>query len=236
MHRLLQAKNHQLTLWQPCGTWRTISKGVEVSHLIERNQRLCSSSNVFGMKVHLDFLVQPATVPKLCILCVYHCKVRVVLQRATAAYIFKWGEIRILCEKKFPSLCLYVYLRSMPTRLRKAESVEDSLLYQTLTNCWGGSCTMLDCKLLRYVVSMCDKCYCFLSWPEIKLLECLITSHPACVWMLWSWSVKLQMSSLSLINLTTFAWWFFIERNLLWWRAFRSMLHIHLVCADQCSL
>jgi hypothetical protein len=43
---------------------------------------------------------------------------------------------------------------------------------------------MLDCKLLRYVVSMCDKCYCILSWPEIKLLECLITSHPACVWML----------------------------------------------------
>jgi hypothetical protein len=106
-----------------------------------------------------------------------------------------------------------VYLRSMPTRLWKAESVEDSLLYQTLTNWWGGSCTMLDCKFLRYVVSMCDKCYCILSWPEIKLLECLITSHPACVWMLWSWSVKLQMSSLSLINLTTFAWWFFIEIN-----------------------
>jgi hypothetical protein len=33
------------------------------------------------------------------------------------------------------SLCLYVYLRSMPTRLWKAESVEDSVLYQTLTNC-----------------------------------------------------------------------------------------------------
>jgi len=110
--------------------------------------------NVFGMKVHLDFLVQPATVPNLCILCVYGCKVRVVLQRATAVYIFKWGEIRILCERKFPSLSLYVYLRSMPTRLGKAESVEDSLLYQTLTNCWGGSCTMLDCKFLRYVVSM----------------------------------------------------------------------------------
>jgi len=84
-------------------------------------------SNVFGMKVHLDFLVQPGTVPNLCILCVYGCKVRVVLQRATAVYI-KRGEIRILCEKKFPSLCFYVYRRSMPTRLWKAESVEDSLL------------------------------------------------------------------------------------------------------------
>jgi len=236
MHRLWQAKNHQLTLWQPCGTWWTISKGVEASRLIERNQRLWSGSNVFGMKVDLDFLVQPATVRNVCILCVYRCKVGVVLQRATAVYIFKWGEIRILCEKKFPYLCLYVYLRSMPTRLWKAESAEDSLLYQTLTNCWGGSCTMLDCKFLRYVVSMYDKCYCILSWAEIKLLECLITSHPACVWMLWSWSAKLQMSSLSLINVTTFAWWFFIEPSLLWWPAFRSMLHIHLVCADQCSL
>jgi len=39
---------------------------------------------------------------------------------------------------------------------------------------------MLDCKFLRYVVSMCDKLYCILSWPEIKLLECLITS-PSCL-------------------------------------------------------
>ncbi len=232
MHRLLQAKNHQLTLWQPCGTWRTISKGVEASHLIERNQRLCPGSNVFGMKVHLYFLVQPATILNLSILCVYLCEVRVVLQRATAVYIFKWGEIRILCEKKFPSLCLYLYLRSMPTRLWKAESVEDSLLYQTLTNCWGGSCTMLDWKFLRYVVSVCDKCYCTLSRPEIKLLEWLITSHPACVWMLGSWSAKLQTSSKSPINVTTFACWFFIEPNPLWWPAFRNMLHMYVVCAD----
>jgi hypothetical protein len=138
--------------------------------------------------------------------------------------------------KKNSHLFVSVYLTALPTRLWKAESAEDSLLYQTLTNCWGGSCTMLDCKFLSYVVSMCDKCYCILSWPEIKLLECLITSHPACVWMLWSWSAKLQISSLSLINLTTFAWWFCIEPNLLWWPAFRSMLHIHLVCGDQCSL
>jgi len=182
------------------------------------------------MKLHLDFLVQPATV-NLCILCVYLCKVRIVLQRATAVYIFKWGDIRILCEKKFPSVCLYVYLRTMPTRLWKAESVEDSLLYQTLTNCQGGSCSMLDCKFLRYVVSMCDKCYCILSWPEIKLLECLITSHPACVDVM-KLKCKLQMSSKSLINLTTFACWFFIERNLLWWPAFRNMLHMYVVCAD----
>ncbi len=56
IHRLLRAKNHQLTLWQPCGTWRTISKGVEASHLIERNQRLCCGSNVFGIKCIWIFL------------------------------------------------------------------------------------------------------------------------------------------------------------------------------------
>jgi hypothetical protein len=112
--------NRQLTLWQPCGTSRTISKGVEASYLIDRNQRLCDR-NVFGIQEVLDFLFQPATVLNLCILCVYLCKVRVVLQRTTTVYMLKWGEIRSLSENKFPSLCLYVYLRSMPTRLRQAE-------------------------------------------------------------------------------------------------------------------
>jgi hypothetical protein len=31
---------------------------------------------------------------------------------------------------------------------------------------------------------------------------------------------------------TTFACWFFIEPNPLWWPAFRNMLHMYVVCAD----
>jgi hypothetical protein len=48
---------------------------------------------------------------------------------------------------------------------------------------------MLDCKFLRYVVSMCDKCYCILSWPQIELHECP-RSHPACLGMLQSSSAQ----------------------------------------------
>jgi hypothetical protein len=50
LHRLLQAKNHPLMLWQACGTSKVISRGVEVSHVIERNQRLRSGRNFFGIQ------------------------------------------------------------------------------------------------------------------------------------------------------------------------------------------
>jgi hypothetical protein len=148
MHRLLQAKNHQLMLWQPCGTWRTISKGVEASHLIERNQRLCSGSNVFGMKVHLDFLVQPATVLNLCILCVYCCKVGVVLHRATftSSNEVKSGFSVKKNSHLFVSMCIWAvcpqgYGRQNLLRtvscIRHSRTAEEDLVPCWIVSCWG---------------------------------------------------------------------------------------------------
>jgi len=139
MHRLRQAKNHQLRLWQPWGTWRTILKGVEASYLIERNQRLCSGKNVFGIPEVLDFLVQPATVLNFCILCVYFCKVRVVLQRTTTVYILKWGEI-MSPSKQIPvplSLCVSEVYAHKATAGRI---------------CWGQSLVLDSDQLLRSIL------------------------------------------------------------------------------------
>jgi len=200
LHRLLQAKNHQWTLWQACGTWMTILKGVEASRLIERNQRLCSGRNVFGIQEVLDFLVQPTTVITLSILqmCVSlwseSCLVEGQWQRkksTSAIYIVKWGEIRSLSEKKFPSLCLYMCLyvsevyddKATVGRICWVQSlciVHSLTAEEDLVSFWM-QVLMLSCiHVWQMLLHSC--------WSEKVLWECLIGSHPPCVWMSWSWS------------------------------------------------
>ncbi len=118
LHRLLQAKNHQWTLWQACGTLMTIW-GVLKLLVLLKGIRGCVSQKCFwnprGSRfscptIYCYYLIHP---PDVCISVSVSFLVEGQWQRKksiSAIYIVKWGEIRSLSENKFLSLCLYMCL------------------------------------------------------------------------------------------------------------------------------
>ncbi len=139
LNRLLQAKNHQLMLWQACGTEEEFQRTLKHLILLKGTWGCVFTEMFLKCKCFWIFLSnQPLFLSYTSFRCVYLCKVRVFLQRASASKgrsppmlftaLRKVKMILSISENKFPSLCVLMCMWGvMAMRLWQAESVEYSL-------------------------------------------------------------------------------------------------------------